>query len=229
MPYAEAVRWTDDPTPAPASAHRLMVVRQLPRFALCWLGIAATWHAVLVVESLLTPRDALLALAGEAAIALATVVLCRAHPEAPRVVPIVATSCVLLGVAETALFAAVGANGDLLAFVLMTLYLATSLFFAWGWLAALVLQVATGIPWLLATPFFTFYGPRIELATAAVLGSLLSLGIAEGAARGIRAALLHRRNEVESRRALHASRDAYRDLAENAPELIFTTDGAERF
>ena len=229
MPHAEAVRWADDQAPAPVSARRRMVVRQLPRFMLCWLGLAATWHAVLVVESLLTPRDALLALVGEGAILVATVVLCRTHPEARRVVPIVATSCVLLGVAETALFAAVGANGDLLAFVLLTLYLTTSVFFGWGWVPALVLQVSTGIPWLLATPFFTFYGPRIELVTAIVLGSLLSLGIAEGAARGIRAALLHRRNEVESRRALHASRDAYRDLAENAPELIFTTDGAERF
>ena len=228
MPHAEAVRWTEDQAPAPVSARRRMVVRQLPRFILCWLGLAACWHAVLFVEGLLAPRDAVLALVGEAAILVATLVLCRAHPEARRVVPTVATSCVLLGVAETALFAGVGANGDLLAFVLLTLYLSTSVFFGWGWLPALVLQISTGIPWLLATPFLTFYGPRIELVTAIVLGSLLSLGIAEGAARGIRAALAHRRNEVESRRALHASRDAYRDLAENAPELIFTTDGAGR-
>ena len=229
MPHAEAVQWTEERTPAPASAHRRMVVRQLPRFALCWLGIAATWHAILVVESLISPRDALLALAGVAAVAFAAVALCRAHPEAPRVIPIVVVASVLLGVAETALFAAVGANGDLLAFVLMTLYLATSIFFGWGWLPALIVQASTAIPWLLATPYLTFYGPRIELVSAIVLGSLLSLGIAEGAARALRAALLHRRNEVESRRALQASRDAYRDLAENARELIFTTDRSGRF
>ena len=228
MPHAEAVRWTEDQAPAPLSARRRMVVRQLPRFIVCWLGLAACWHAVLVAESLLAPRDAVLALVGEAAILVATLVLCRAHPETRRVVVIVAAACVVLGVAETALFAAVGANGDLLAFVLLTLYLSTSVFFGWGWLPALVLQASTGVPWLLATPFLTFYGPRIELVMAIVLGSVLSLGIAEGAARSIRAALVHRRNEVESRRALHASRDAYRDLAENAPELIFTTDGAGR-
>src|SRR5207245_8819750 len=142
MPHAEAVRWADDQAPAPVSARRRVVVRQLPRFMLCWLGLAATWHAVLVVESLLAPRDALLALVGEGAILVATVVLCRTHPEARRVVPIVATSCVLLGVAETALFAAVGANGDLLAFVLLKLYLTTSVFFGWGWVPALVLQVS---------------------------------------------------------------------------------------
>src|SRR5207245_1972445 len=90
-------------TPAPASAHRRMVVRQLPRFALCWLGIAATWHAILVVESLISPRDALLALAGVAAVAFAAVALCRAHPEAPRVIPIVVVASVLRGVAERAL------------------------------------------------------------------------------------------------------------------------------
>src|SRR5438874_2369976 len=102
MPHAEAVQWTEERTPAPASAHRRMVVRQLPRFALCWLGIAATWHAILVVESLISPRDALLALAGVAAVAFAAVALCRAHPEAPRVIPIVVVASVLLGVAENA-------------------------------------------------------------------------------------------------------------------------------
>ena len=229
MPHAEAVRWTDDQAPVRAAARRRVAVRQLPRFALCWLGIAAGWHAVLVVESLLTPRDALLALVVAAAIVFAAAVLCRAHPEARRVLPIVATSCVLLGIAETALFAAVGADGDVLAFVLLMLYLATSLFFAWGWLPALVLQVTTTAAWLAATPSLTFYVPRIELVTGIVLGSLLSLGIAEGTARALRAALLHRRNELESRRALQASRDAYRDLAEKAPELIITTDQAGRF
>jgi len=228
MPHAEAVRWADEEAPVPTSAHRRMVVRHLPRFALWWLGTVAVWHAMLVAESLLSVRGALLALAGQAVLASGAVVLCRAHPEARRVVPIVATTCVLLGIAETALFAAVRADGDLLAFVLLTLFLATSVLFAWGWVPALVLQVATTASWLVAMPFLTFYVPRIELATAIVLGSVLSLGIAEGAARGIRAALVHRRNEVESRRALHASRDAYRDLAENAPELIFTTDGAGR-
>ena len=229
MPHAEAVRWTDDQAPVRAAARRRVAVRQLPRFALCWLGIAAGWHAVLVVESLLTPRDALLALVVAAAIVFAAAVLCRAHPEARRVLPIVATSCVLLGIAETVLFAAVGADGDVLAFVLLMLYLATSLFFAWGWLPALVLQVTTTAAWLAATPSLTFYVPRIELVTGIVLGSLLSLGIAEGTARALRAALLHRRNELESRRALQASRDAYRDLAEKAPELIITTDQAGRF
>src|SRR5437870_8455069 len=114
-------------------------------------------------------------------------------------------------------------------FVLLRIYLATSLVFAWGWLPALVLQVTTTAAWLAATPSLTFYVPRIELVTGIVLGSLLSLGIAEGTARALRAALLHRRNELESRRALQASRDAYRDLAEKAPELIITTDQAGRF
>src|SRR5204862_6756297 len=108
-------------------------VRQLPRFALCWLGIAATWHAILVVESLISPRDALLALAGVAAVAFAAVALCRAHPEAPRVIPIVVVAFVLLGVPGTAVLAAVGANGGLLAFGLMPVYPATSLLFGRGW------------------------------------------------------------------------------------------------
>src|SRR5438552_7043472 len=102
MPHAEAVQWTEERTPAPASAHRRMVVRQLPRFALCWLGIAGSWPASLVVESLISPRDALLALARVAAVAFAAVALCRAHPEAPRVIPIVVVASVLLGVAGTA-------------------------------------------------------------------------------------------------------------------------------
>src|SRR2546430_17497045 len=92
MPHAEAVRWADDQAPAPVSARRRMVVRQLPRFMLCWLGLAAPWHAVPVVESLLTPPDALLALVGGGARPVATGGLRRTHPAAPPPLPIAAAA-----------------------------------------------------------------------------------------------------------------------------------------
>jgi len=99
----------------------------------------------------------------------------------------------------------------------------------WGWPAELGLLVATVIPWLLAIPALRFHFPTAELVTAIVTGSVISLAIAEAGARNLEFALRHRANEERSRRELEASRDAYRDLAEHAHELILTADPSGRF
>src|SRR5438477_208552 len=67
-----------------------------------------------------------------------------------------------------------------------------------------------------------------ELAAAIGVGSFVALAIAEGAWRAFAVAFEHRANEEASRRELEASRNAYRDLAEQANELIFTADVAGR-
>src|SRR3989441_2850247 len=89
--------------------------------------------------------------------------------------------------------------------------------------------VATVIPWLLAIPALRFHFPTAELVTAIVTGSVICLAIAEAGARNLETALRHRTNEDRSRRELEASRDAYRDLAEHAHELISTANPSGRF
>ena len=53
--------------------------------------------------------------------------------------------------------------------------------------------------------------------------------MAEGSFRSFRTAFVHRRRELERTRELQVSRDAYRDLAENATDLIWTADLDGRF
>src|SRR5206468_4818474 len=109
------------------------------------------------------------------------------------------------------------------------LYLSAALAFMWGWRAELALLVATVIPWLLAIPALRFHVPTVELVAAIVTGSVICLAIAEAGARSLEIALQHRVNEERSRRELEASRNAYRDLAELAHELIFGASPSGRF
>ena len=196
-----AIRDSADWSTEQAAAQRQLMVRRLPRFAVCWLATTVLWNLILVVEGLATPMIATLGFLVQSSILGAAFTLCRADPAAPRVPRVVATACGLLGVSWTALFAAVGGDGDMLAFIHLMLYVSSSLFFVWGWRPALVLLAGTVAPWLLVAPFLTFYVPSIELGTAIVIGSALALAAAEGYARSFRAIFLHRR-------ALQASRDA---------------------
>jgi signal transduction histidine kinase len=197
-----------------AEAHaQLIVHRQVP-FAVGWLGAAVLWHAVLVAESPLSPTSAVAGLLAHAGILAAALVFCRARPGAA--LPVTVATAVLLGLCSIAVFAAAGGGGDILAFVLLTLYLATALFFAWGWMAAIVVLVATVVPWLAATPLLAFHVSTLELGTGVVVGATLAIATAEGHARIVRAAFLHRQREEQVRQTLEASRDAYRELAEKA-------------
>ena len=205
-----------------------MVTDRLVPFAVCWLATTALWNAILVFESRLAPLGAVLALAVHAAILGAAIALCHADRDAGYVVPVVVATCIVLGIASTALFAVVGGDGDAVAFIHLTLYVATALFFAWGWAATLVLLVGTVVPWLVVLPFMTFYVPSIDLAAAIVIGSGLSLATAEGYARSFRASYAHRRREERGKRALQASRDASRAVAEKAEVARAEAEAATR-
>ncbi|MDD1632665.1 MAG: PAS domain S-box protein, partial [Methylococcaceae bacterium] len=160
----------------------------------------------------------------QAVILAAALVLCRAAPVAPRVVPVAVAASALLGLASTVLVDAVGAHGEILAFMLLTLYLATALLFSWGWRAELALLVLTLVPWMLVLKRFAFFVPLDELAAAVAIGATLALAIAEGTARNVRAVLRRRRAQEEATRELQISRDAYRDITEHARDMIWSAD-----
>lgn len=162
-----------------------LITKRLPAFAIGWLGAMGMWIGVFATEGRLTPL--VVALAGLGGLALAAAVrLCRVDPQAPRVVPVVAATCVLLGLTTIALVDASGAYGEILAFMLLTLYLAAALSFSWGWRAELVLLAATLVPWALVLHHFELFVPLAELAAAVTIGSSLALAIAEGSARNFR-------------------------------------------
>ena len=196
------------------------MVRHLPTFAVCWLGTAIVWSAVLVIEGRLASLAALLGFGAQAAVLAGAIVFCRARPSARAVPAVLLAACVLIGLFSIALFAAIGAAGDLLAFILFTLSLASSLFFAWGWAWALALLAVTSAAWLAAIPALAFHVPSVEMVGAILVGSVLSLGVAERAARGFRFGFLHRVNEERARKAAEASRDAAEAATRAKDEFI---------
>jgi PAS domain S-box-containing protein len=206
-----------------AREQRALITRRLVPFALGWVGALAIWLVVFADEGRLSA--AALALAGLQPAALLTAfVLCRAAPESPRVPAIVVATSIVLGVLSTGLVAVVGAYGEILAFMLLTLYLASALLFSWGWRAEMVLLVVTLSAWALVAEPFVFFVPLPELGAAITIGASLSIAIAEGRARASRRGWRRRRAQEEATRAFEASRNAYRDLAENAQDLIWSTD-----
>ncbi len=219
----------DDTAAFVARARRSLMARRLPLFAALWLGVVVGWVAVLGLESRLTPQVVLPILIMQAAVIGGAFAVTRAEPAARGVFAVVMGACIFLGTSTTVLFAYVSGSGDFLAFVLLTLYLAAALFFMWGWAAELCLLVATVLPWLIALHSLVFHVPTAELVTAIVTGTVISLALAEVGARNVGLTLHHRANEERSRRELEVSRDAYRDLAEQAHELIFAADPSGRF
>jgi PAS domain S-box-containing protein len=206
-----------------------LLAERLPIFAGLWLPTTLAWSLALHFEGLLGPFASLATPALHALIVVTTIALCRADPAGPRVFPLVMGACIAFGLTAIALFAAVRGGGDFLAYVLLTLYLLCALCFTWGWRAEVTLWAVTVVPWALAIPALRFRFPTVELATAIVTGSVICVAVAEGAARSFATAFHHGVNEARSRRALEASRNAYRDLAEQAHEPILTVDPEGRF
>jgi len=222
-------RGDDRPETSPVTrAHRQAVVRRLPLFAACWMGTATGWDAVLVLGGYLSAGGAALLFALRLGLVLAAVTACRDHREARWIVPAIVALCIVLGLLSTAVFAASHAEGDALAFVLLTLYLASAICFEWGWRPAAVVMAGTVVPSLFAIPALTFSLPTLALVTAIVTGSAVALATAEGEARTFRAAVRNRLRQEQSKLELRASRDAYREAAANAQAAREEAEAATR-
>ncbi len=212
-----------------ACARRRLIVRRLPLFAAAWLGTMVVWAAVLGIEGRARiPVVALLPLSQAVIVGIA-IAFVRRRPTSPLVTPATTATLILLGVNAIMFFAAVHGGGDLVAFVELTLYLASAVFFATGWAPAATLLVATVVPWLVVLAELQFYLPTVELIGAIAVGATVSVAMAEVYARAFAVAFERGERERMAGRALAASRDAYRDLAENASDLIYTHDRDGRF
>ncbi len=210
-------------------ARRWLIKRRLPLFAFAWLGSLATWEVVLSLERRIGDGPVVAVLAAQALLLAIVIALCRAEPAGDRVRPLAFGVCVVLGLSSVGLFSAAHTFGEVLAFVLLTLYLMTALLFAWGWQTELLLLLVTLLPCWFLLPALRFFAPTLEIVTCVAIGAALSLAIAEGAARTFRISFLRRESEDEMKRELEASRDAYRDLAENAQDIIYAIDLEGRF
>ncbi len=213
----------NDETSLLAHERSALITRRLSRFALGWLGTVGIWLIVFTLEGPQSPLT-LLGVVVQVVVLGIALVLCRAAPAAPRVVPIVVGACVLLGLATMLVVHSVGAYGEVLAFMLLTLCLSSALVFSWGWGPELVLLVFMLVPGAFLLEHVTFLVPLPEVAAAFTIGASVALVVAEGSARSVRAVARRRFAQEQVTRELQQSRDAYRDLAEHARDLIWSTD-----
>jgi PAS domain S-box-containing protein len=215
-------------TTALARARRRLMIRRLPLFAAAWLSTALVWVVVLVLLSPQALLPGLVTVAGQLVLLVGAGVWARRALTAAGVRSTLIVACVGLGASSTLLLASAGTAVDVLAFVLLTLFLAAALLFAWGWRAELMVVAAT---LAIAAATLRFRNPVVPapaFATAILIGTALALAVAEGSARAFATAVRHRASDAERERELEISRNAYRDLAENARDFIYSGDLAGR-
>lgn len=204
------------------------MLRRLPLFAVAWLMAGVAWVFALVLRSPRALPPGLAMVVGQLALLAGGGVLARRGATAAAVRAILVAVCIGLGASTMVPFVLVGTVADVLAFVLLTLFLLAALLFAWGWRAELVV-VGTTLALAGATlPFSAAVVPVPAFVTAVAIGVALSLAVAEASARAFATAFRHRAFADQRQRELEAAYDAYRDLAENARDFIYAGDLAGR-
>ncbi len=210
-------------------AHRRLIADRLPFFALGWLGATLIFTIVLAFESAASRTPGLRLAVGQTVLVAASLGLVRRHPETAIVEPVVLLTCIGLGLSSTVFHMHLGGREPVIAMMLFALSVIASLLFVWRWHVALTLFAGTFGPWLFTGPWGGLQLTKLQTLAGGVIGVLGCVAMAEGSFRSFRTAFMHQRRELERTRELQVSRDAYRDLAENAADLIWTADLDWRF
>jgi PAS domain S-box-containing protein len=213
-----------------ARAHARQITRRLPFFAALWLGFAGVWEVLQVVLGRASLLGASAYLAAITALLAVAFVVCRRDPPAARVPWIALATCLLLEVASAISYAnRPESYAEVLAFSYFIIGLASALLFAWGWRVASILALCTLAIWDTARPWLDRFVASGELGIGFIVGVIVVVAIAEGSARSLRRVWQQGQARRRTMRELALSRDAYRDLAENASDLIYTHDLDGRF
>ncbi len=200
------------------------VVERLGVFALGWLLPMLAWTAVLSRGSARALLTATSTLAFQAVALGLTLLAVHRGPLRTRIKGTMLALSVVLTLSSIRLFVRAASTGELLGFVLFTLCAMSALLFPWGWRMELTLTATVLALFGAAFPRIRFILQPIELAPVIGIAALLCVAIAEGNTRSFRAATMRRWSEEAALRALAASRDSYRDLAENARDIIWAAD-----
>jgi PAS domain S-box-containing protein len=202
------------------SAAAELLADRVPLFAGAWLGIVALITVIETFQGLLHPG-----LAAALVVLQATFVgVAVAGRAAARAEAIVLGVCGCLAISTTATFVSFGGSAEILGVLLFALTASAASFFVWGWRAQIALNGITGVVWTLALPRLGVSSSPLELAGMTAIGWVITLGLAESMARTFRVGVELRKRERAAVDALQASHDAYRDLAENARDFLWTAD-----
>jgi PAS domain S-box-containing protein len=197
-----------------------LLANRVPRFAGAWLGVVALITVIETLQGRLHPAlaAALLVLQGTI---VGGAIVWRAAANAQT---IVIALCGGLAASSAATFASFGGSAEILGVMLFALSTSAAAFFVWGWRAQLALNVVTATVWLLALPRLGVSSAPLELLGVSAISWVITVGLAESMARTFRLGLDLRAREQAAVEALQASYDAYRDLAENARDFLWTAD-----
>jgi PAS domain S-box-containing protein len=214
-----------------AIARREHMTRRLARDAAGWIGIGLVLRLGLGTHGELPLSIALGSIGLQALVLAAAIRFCRRARGSAAVPRMVFGTCVVLVLLSAGFF--VGAAGSVEGFVfaLLAISIGSSFAFGWGWAAALaLLSVSTAVGGLvIGSGMLHRFSDPVEILLETAIGAAISLTVSEVSARGFERAF----REEEARRAasnrLAAAYDAYRDLAENARDLIYTYDVERRF
>lgn len=204
-------------TPSAAAA---LLADRVPRFAGAWLVVVALMTLIETLQGRLHVGVALAFLVLHAAILGAAVAL-RATAYARA---ILIALCGGLAASITGTFTSFGGSAEILGVMLFALGASAAAFFVWGWRPQVGLNALTAVAWLAALPHLGLSTSPLELVGVSVIGWVITLGLAESMARTFAAGVELRERERAATEALQKSYDAYRDLAENARDFIWTAD-----
>ena len=209
-----------------ARARRELISRRLPIFAAGWVSIGTILRIGLVTRGGLSLRLALVSIALQMLLLLVAIAWCRAAPGAVRVPRIVFGTCVVLILLAAGFFTSLGSSVEEFVFAVLMICVGSSIAFAWGWGAALaLLGVGGGVGGVVIalSSLHRFSDPTAILLESGI-GAAIALIVAEVLARSVERSFRQEHLQREAARRLAAAYDAYRDLAENARDLIFTHD-----
>jgi PAS domain S-box-containing protein len=199
------------------------VVGRLPLFATAWVLSIVTWSAVLA-ESGVALAALVVARAAEVVVLIATWIGARRTRTERTALLVVVGGCVVLGWIELTLFVQTLGAREVLGAMLLTLYSVAAFAFAWGWRIEALLVAPTLLPTLAVLPWLAPPDHPVEFHTAVAFGTVVAFAAAELTARNLAQARDSQRTADLRASELAASRDAYRDLAENVRDFIWAVD-----
>ena len=205
-------------------ARRALITRRLPLLGAVWIGIGIVLRTGLVSRGELSVATAVVSILLQLAVFVAAIALCRRDPEGPWVRPVVFGSWAVLFALSAGFFVRLGGSVEGFVFALLLLCAGPSLAFAWGWRPTAILLGMAAVTGALGLPSLRWFSDPIEIVLESAIGAAICLTIAEASAQSFARAFEQERSRGEHAARLAASYAAYRDLADNARDLIYTHD-----
>ena len=204
--------------------HRAHVAGRFPSLALLNMAATALWLPILLWAGDVSFPAALATVAAQVLVLGPAAVVCGRRPTSRLIVPVAVAAFVLVGWSWIALFAFSGASGIILGYVLFVMFAGAAMGTAWGIGPQLVLQACVIAGWLVAVPLILKRLSPSERVMVAGFGFTMATVIAAWAAETFRVEQRRRIQEARLADQLRASRDAFRDLYENARDFIWIAD-----